>query len=850
LKCGSDENPGDDTSSTPITPRKSDKENDKAPSKVTPKKARVKKTVENPANETQNGDLKCGNVENLGSPSLQKKDRIKLIISPKSKLLGRHTSNAKSDHHEDSKTYEENRKCTYCEKVFRNDQKLMKHVGKSHQNVDSQTGLNKKTSSDNSNDVEENLNVVRNDKEEEINKAKVAKQKVDNNNESCTDPAVSRSSKKMRLEAERIDLNPISSNSTPNRDIPEQTPTRESPLPSSECSLCEEYINNKSKLRRHQKYVHGVKGTDVKYVEPTEEGVEDVKDEDDSNVIENGNDLTPVENAPLFPSSSEINHPIDPKDNEIKSCLRKLNHSLSKKSVTFNETIFTQEFDKEGTVFDLKKDIVNSAKNSNIINPGDQTRQGQERLPTSVGSLETISKAEVSPTSPTSPAASSPKSPKIKKSKKRKFEDLPQYSKKKQVTDISDNIDKEFESDTELAIKLSLEAANKTGQQKVEHSIAFDKFSDSSANKPTETIVLFPCKPCAISFDNKDDMWQHELVCPMVMASPNNTDSALKETDVNEPDKVINDACNKNTEGVKKGSGRDYSKKRKNSRNTLVDKTTDEKRIHSSKPIKAVQVEKVKPEPTEIKQENLSEALLKESSDRGSGGMVSLPLDSFLETILTEEPLEANLHETVHTQESIGAKLHDAIDTFTAKLKRKSETQSTTLNECVSTVDAGGMKPESHEALSKRTESVLNPDITTISSVPVSVPEVTDTDGLPKSLQLKYRQAAKRVDFTQSNFFMNHAELVGKSVNGAGFTEISNLLPEGWKVKTFNEWKKFYLTPNFQVLKSSMAAIEYLRLAIDLSHDDLKSLSKNLNVVGKQFDRYLDDLYDDCVVLE
>merc|ERR1719347_40413 len=176
------------------------------------------------------------------------------------------------------------------------------------------------------------------------------------------------------------------------------------------------------------------------------------------------------------------------------------------------------------------------------------------------------------------------------------------------------------------------------------------------------------------------------------MARPMNTDSASKETDVTETDKLIKDACNKNTEGVKIGSGRDYSKKRKSSRNTQVDKNSDEKRIHSSEPIKAVKVEKVKPEPTEIKQENLSEALLKESSDRGGGGMVSLPLDSFLETILTEEPLEANLHEAVHTQESIGAKLHNAIDTFTAKLKQKSETQTTTLNE---SVDAGGMKPES-----------------------------------------------------------------------------------------------------------------------------------------------------------
>ena len=125
-----------------------------------------------------------------------------------------------------------------------------------------------------------------------------------------------------------------------------------------------------------------------------------------------------------------------------------------------------------------------------------------------------------------------------------------------------------------------------------------------------------------------------------------------------------------------------------------------------------------------------------------------------------------------------------------------------------------------------------------------------DFDGLSESLHVKYKRTPKRVDFTQSNFFMNHVELIGKSVNGAGFSETSTLLPEGWRVKTFNEFKKFYLTPDFVVLKSPMAVIEYLRVAINLSHDDLKTLSKSMKIVGKQFDRYLDDLYDDCVVIE
>merc|ERR1712096_36988 len=119
-----------------------------------------------------------------------------------------------------------------------------------------------------------------------------------------------------------------------------------------------------------------------------------------------------------------------------------------------------------------------------------------------------------------------------------------------------------------------------------------------------------------------------------------------------------------------------------------------------------------------------------------------------------------------------------------------------------------------------------------------------------ESLLEKYKKVPKRVNFTQSNFFTKNVGLIGGKSSGSGYKEINSYLPEGWKMKTFNEFKKFFLTPDFVVLKSPTAVVEYLRLSLQLSHDDMKSLAGNLKIADKLFDRYLDDLYDGCVLLD
>ena len=119
-----------------------------------------------------------------------------------------------------------------------------------------------------------------------------------------------------------------------------------------------------------------------------------------------------------------------------------------------------------------------------------------------------------------------------------------------------------------------------------------------------------------------------------------------------------------------------------------------------------------------------------------------------------------------------------------------------------------------------------------------------------RDLLKKYEKRAKKVDFTKSNFFRKNAELLGGKSSGGGFKERLEFLPSDWRVKTYNEFKKFYLSPDFIVLKSGAAVLEYLRLGYDLSHDNLRTLADCLAVTKRVFNRYLDELFDDCVVID
>jgi len=827
----------------------------------------------------------------------RKNKKFRLVIKPKSKQLDRYTSKVKNNM--DLKPKAEKSKCRNCEKVFKNEQKLMKHVEKEHPGLKTKSKkytcdkcsisfkvnsalkehvenvhikskhISKEGTPEILNSCQEKPNTsiifsdlsIESDKRETIvgskpnedkmedadkvsssdGESKVSsvrkegvKSKLDNNNgDEISVSENRRSSKKMKVESENLEGNVNeeeiqneTSTNVANRRSPKKVSIEQKESieelaldEPSNCDLCKEHSNNFSKLRRHQKYVHGIKVTEFKYVEPSEDDDED--DEEESEVVKETTET----------SSHKIQLEQIEALEELRSCLKKQNSSGRKRSISFNETIFYKEFNKEEAVCTLSED-----------KPDDEVHKSEDDQ-SSICANPPLAEANVSPrpvgrprkSTPNSPiSTSSPKS--LKNStpspKKRKDdgEGLSQPSPKKQIIDkvMVEGNDDEFEADTALAIKLSLESAT-TSVQKVDGSQAAVEAEPTFLNtvQPMATIVLFPCEPCAISFESKQELLKHDQECIHKCNEPTRDTSEIQivdDTEVVEQSKSekgvaqhaengdaikssdVTEDCDKAMEDcVKADTPNDGSEY------ITLNESLDEGNLQKISEKSSAKEEFEPKTDFVLKQELLSEALLNESSD--GGGMVSFPMDSFLETILTEEPVEA--------------RLHDAIDSFTANLKANNE----------KSVNNGSII---------KSESQKNPKKEVIPLVEVS----KDVDVLSESLQQKYIKAPKRVDFTQSNFFMKHVELIGKSVNGGGFKEIDCFLPVGWKMKTFNEVKKFYLTPDFVVLKSQTAVIEYLRLSLDLSHDDLKSLSRNMKIVGKQFDRYLDELYDDCVVLE
>ena len=63
-------------------------------------------------------------------------------------------------------------------------------------------------------------------------------------------------------------------------------------------------------------------------------------------------------------------------------------------------------------------------------------------------------------------------------------------------------------------------------------------------------------------------------------------------------------------------------------------------------------------------------------------------------------------------------------------------------------------------------------------------------------------------------------------------------------------WRRYYLTPEQVILKSGPAVLEHLRLSMGLGHHSLASLAASLGVDREAFNKYIDELYDECVVME
>ena len=100
--------------------------------------------------------------------------------------------------------------------------------------------------------------------------------------------------------------------------------------------------------------------------------------------------------------------------------------------------------------------------------------------------------------------------------------------------------------------------------------------------------------------------------------------------------------------------------------------------------------------------------------------------------------------------------------------------------------------------------------------------------------------AADELDISQSKYFTSNPKVLtsarGKSISL--FNEIPFGLSEKWKMRTFEATTKtgaksmikHYLTPEFKVLKTGLAVVEYLRLKGEMGTEQILEISKVLNI--------------------
>ena len=120
-----------------------------------------------------------------------------------------------------------------------------------------------------------------------------------------------------------------------------------------------------------------------------------------------------------------------------------------------------------------------------------------------------------------------------------------------------------------------------------------------------------------------------------------------------------------------------------------------------------------------------------------------------------------------------------------------------------------------------------------------------DTSSVFSEEDRKTVGGAGGVDLSSSKYFEKNPKIVNSAtVKSLGlFDQVNPNLPEGWKQRYLQVSSKsgvkvpsrHYLSPEMKVLKSGLAVVEYLRIKENYDMDQLKLLSKNLNVPEKKF---------------
>ena len=332
--------------------------------------------------------------------------------------------------------------------------------------------------------------------------------------------------------------------------------------------------------------------------------------------------------------------------------------------------------------------------------------------------------------------------------------------------------------------------------------------------KPSSSVpnlfILRQCENCPEMFSSPEQLQSHSCVTLMDDIQPVSTQEVIEVTKTPEQSKVPTQEVIEVPQTPAKESSKtqpppkpsQVSEKKSIETDILIGDDETSKESGGSKTVleeEVVTVEASEPAPRIVAPRFvLDNQQVMVLNNQNLSNMVKLPYDSFLETVLAED----------------------------SKSRKVQETQKELVEENLNLNAA----PETIEVV-------------------CDVENTVDLSPL-ETLHYKYQRQPAMVDFTKSNFFMKNAELIGGKGTGSGFREVVPFLPEGWRVKTFNEYKKFYFTPENIVLKSCTAVIEYLRLKYDLAQEDLKILAEFLSINSKIFNRYLDELFDDCVVLE
>ena len=609
--------------------------------------------------------------------------------------------------------------------------------------------------------------------------------------------------------------NVSSVSSTPEVSTPvTETSTPDPAQSEPSCSTCVELANSASKLSRHKRYVHEDKTKSPSTSEKARR--ESIREAKKASKAES----EPIAETDPAPAAREdVPPPRVVAETPLRPCLKRSNSVPRRLSVSFNESVSfsdqTEAVEKDLTTVSPKRGRGRPKKSDKVL----QLSETEVDKIVEEAKLSPVSKKpKISEEKPTDDSNSNPSPSIVTPISQQPSEKITQSDAVKAVTDL---------------IRSSLNAETNPKVNVVNNlDDIIQKYSDDLAkNSPVITLDAEPTNPVQIIESNRPKASEQ-------LKATNKQQTKEKESpkpSEGVPNIFILRQCELCPEMFT------------NSQQLLSHRcVAGAKEVQEVAVVQELSVEAQEAHKEKTKEKNNIVAnVLRE--DKGRGGRVPNMMPTTLdeEAVIIVEP-EPEVVEPIIVEPKIVAPKYvlDSHQLVTAQQSSMVKLPYDSFLETVLVEDTQNRSVLTVEELRSHGQGG-GPE-----TVVISTDTFDDLSPLDKLL-FKYRQPSRQfVDFTKSNFFMKNAEMIGGKGNGTGFKEFAQYLPEGWKVKTYNEYKKFFFTPECIVLKSCTAVIEYLRLKYDLAQEDLKTLAEYLSINSNIFNRYLDELFDDCVVLE